>query len=52
MSAREIPQEEIDNLYDFSKRVILTNEMLTRWLRSVEERLRKLESRSRRSGRE
>lgn len=38
-------------LYEFSKKAILTNEMLTRWVRELEERVRKLESGSRGRGR-
>lgn len=39
-------EKKIEDLYEFSKKAILTNEMLTRWIRDLEERVRKLESNS------
>ena len=39
-------EKNIEDLYEFSKKAILTNEMLTRWIRDLEERVRKLESNS------
>jgi len=38
--------KEIDKLYKSSKRAVLDNKQLTKWIRNLEERVRKLESKS------